>query len=228
MCKSRRSSHHSSPGNQRVRDRPPKSRSRRDSEPDRPHRPKRTEEKCGTDHLDDLDDSEKGGRDGAKPDGPPRSANPKASRIRMARRPSFTISSGNFGTDAPIPIGRDPVAQNSEQRRTDMNAVADSTADAMGKEEKAGQLSVRRMNIFTLVAPMIFSEYRIPPDAGLGGDQLVDALRRISISQRRDLYRFAPLFFLTENIRNDFSEATLDRISVLVKGRLYCARVFSR
>ena len=35
----------------------------------------------------------------------------------------------------------------------------------------------------------------------MGGDQLVDTLRRIAISQRRDLYRIGVRFFMTENMR---------------------------
>ena len=98
--------------------------------------------------------------------------------------------SGIYGAEAPIPLRRDPVTMQSEQRRSDMIVMAESIADAMGGEEKVRKLPVRRMNSFALEALPGFGEYKVPFAAGVGGYQLVDTLQSTAISQRRDLFFF--------------------------------------
>lgn len=73
-----------------------------------------------------------------------RPSNQKYAR-NLSLQPSSAQSSEIFGAAAPIPLCQDPVITQSEQRRSDMDVMAESTADAMGKEEKKGgpQLDAR-------------------------------------------------------------------------------------
>ena len=106
----------------------------------------------------------------------------------------------NLRRGSPIPLCRDPGAMQSEQRRTDMSATAESVADAMGEEEKVGKLSARRMSRFPIDSIRGFGEYRTPFGSGVDVGRLVDTLQRIAISQRRDLFRFGFRFFGAESM----------------------------
>ena len=105
-----------------------------------------------------------------------------------------------FGTEAPIPLCRDPVAQVSEIHRNDMNVMAESIADALRKGGKVGKLATRGANSFTIEALRGFGEYRISFASGVDGEQLVVTHRRVAISHRHDLYRYGFRFFLTDNM----------------------------
>ena len=89
-----------------------------------------------------------------------------------------------------------------------MNVMAESTAGAMGKEEKVGKISVRRMNSFTIEALRGFGGYRIPCASGVGGDQSADTLQRIAIAQRHALFRFGFRFPTTESLRKAIATAS--------------------
>ena len=88
-----------------------------------------------------------------------------------------------------------------------MNLMDEPIADAMGKEDKVGELSARRLISFTIDALRGIGEYRAPCASGVYVDQLVDTLHRIAISQRRDLPRFGPRSFSTDNMRNAIASA---------------------
>ena len=79
-----------------------------------------------------------------------------------------------------------------------MNVMAESIADALGKDDKVGKMSTRRMNGFTTEALRGFGEHRAIFAAGVDGEQLTETLMRIAVSQRHDLYRFGFRFFITE------------------------------
>ena len=85
--------------------------------------------------------------------------------------------------------------------------MAESIADAMGKEDKIGQLSARRMNSFTTDSILGFGEYRVPFDSGVGGANLVYTLKCIAISQRHEFFRFVFRFFSAESTWKAISAA---------------------
>ena len=192
-----------SPAHQRDRGRYPQCRWILDSAPSRPHRQRG--KKRGIGHMEEFGESATRDSDGEKPDGPPRNANPQISRPRIDKQPSCMKSSGIYGTEAQIPICRDPATHQSERRRADMNVVEEFIAVAMGKGEKARNLSVVRMNRFALDSLWLFGGYRIPPASGVGRCQLVDALRRIAIFLRRELYRSGIRSFLNGHARGAIS-----------------------
>lgn len=99
-----------------------------------------------------LGDSAPSDSGGEKPGESPGSANPKRSWPRMGSHLPFMQPSEIYGAEATFSIRRDPSTQQSGQRRTDMNVMAESNADATGKEEEERKLSVRKMNSFTLDA----------------------------------------------------------------------------
>ena len=75
----------------------------------------------------------------------------KNAKPKLESQPPFMQTSEIFGGEAPIPLCRGPVVQPSEIRRNDMNVMAESIADALGKEgDKIGKLSARRMNSFSV------------------------------------------------------------------------------
>ena len=105
-----------------------------------------------------------------------------------------------FGTEAPIPLCRDPATQPSETRRNEMNVMAESIADALCKDDKVGKMSTRGMNGFTTEALRGFGEHRVIFADGVDGERLTETLMRIAVSQRHDLYRFGFRFFITERV----------------------------
>ena len=72
-----------------------------------------------------------------------RSRGSKSSNLRSEQQPSFMRHKEIFGSNSPIHLCRDAVSQMSESRRNDMNAMAESIADAIGKDDKVGKLSSR-------------------------------------------------------------------------------------
>ena len=128
-------------------------------------------------------------------------------RPKLEPQPSFTKTSDIFGTESPSPLCRDPVAQPSEARRNDMNVMAESISDALGKEDTIGKLSARSVNSFTIEALRGFGGCRISFASGVDGEQVVDTHQRIAIAQRRDLYCYGFRFFPTEDMRKAIASA---------------------
>ena len=116
-------------------------------------------------------------------------------------------TSGISGSESQISLGFDPVAQPPEARRNDMNVMAESIADSLGEEDKIGNLSARRMSSFAIEALLGFGDYRISFASGVDDEQTADTIRRIAISQRRDLYRCGFRFFHTEDLRKAIASA---------------------
>ena len=202
-----RLSQHSSPEPRNRRDKSAQSRVSFDIEPAKEYVPPRTPRKRRLPSNEESDESDASDSDGRRPMESRKCANKENARPKLESQPSFIQTSEIFGTEAPIPLFRDPVVHSSDIRRDDMDAMGESIADAMGKEVKIGKFPDRRMNSFIIDAVRGFCEYRIPIESGVDGGILADTLRRIAISQRRDLYRYGFRFFLTASARKAIAMA---------------------
>ena len=197
-----RVSQRSAPEPRNIRDKPPHGRVSFDSEPSKIHALPSTHRKhrfFPDGELEEIDTSDSDEENRAEP---PRGINQKNSRPMFESQRSFVRTAEIFGTDAPIPLCRDPAAQASDAHRNDLNVMAESIAGAHGKEGDVAKLPTRTMDSFSTEALRGFGEYRVPFASGVDVEQLADTIRRIAVSRRRDLYRYGFRFFLTENMRN--------------------------
>ena len=178
-----RLSRHSAPEPRNQLGKSPQSRVSFDSEPPTTYAPPRTPRKRRFPSNDESGESATSDIEGCRQPDSRRRVGNKNTRPKLESQPSFTHASGIFGTESPIPLRRDQVVN-------DLSVMAESIADALGKEAKVGKLPARRMNSFTAEVLLGFGEYRASFASCADGAKLVDTIQRVAFSQRHDLYRY--------------------------------------